>query len=650
MSTPLPPQAGSNRNTINHIPPHRQSQNQAYPIQQQGTQQNLSINQNLQVNSNLNQTIESYKQQLFEKQNEIQQLMRQKTSLEKEKMELQTQNQNLRQVINNNQNVFDKQLEEKQFQLSQIKSDQINYKGMKKTLEEQIEEVNKQRQKEQELHSQEIKSLRERQKTLIEDLQEQRRKYDHLHFYLERNAKQFEFEEEQLKTQIKIKDQELLTLEKQLEKLQAAYNQGSQDTQSNLVAENESLKFKLSEMAAKLNNYTDLERKFNQISQERKDLEVQQIEQKMRVEQERIITKRTIELEDQYNRLNQEVLYLRNREKQLQMENEDYRDKAKKMAETVNETIQQANLWKEKYQIAVSQQSGNQDLNVLRSTIQQKEMVIAQQESMLKNVTSELAVLKNDYSNRPSYVNSNAINVNGTAEVVQLQSENKMLAEMNQKLQDQIVEVQEETRKKSRNTQGGQQFQTTYVNNDPELIEKNTKLEIANRALSETVAELEFRLSRLGEPQPGKLGLPQSQRGSTYVYQTSSAIGGIFLLIVKHFQLTYSQKRSKLCKHNQPSSINIIINSTQQWIYKFIANSQYLNSTRSQYSPNLHLHFQCRWKYIRKLKLILILKYSLLIINNQLLLKFYFVLIFRNLQNLILDFLFLQNHLHLFIF
>ncbi|KAL4499320.1 hypothetical protein ABPG72_006906 [Tetrahymena utriculariae] len=526
MSTPLPPQTGSNRNTINHIPPHRQTQNQAFPIQQAGIQQNLSINQNLQVNSNLNQTIESYKQQLLEKQNEIQQLMRQKTTLEKDKMELQTQNQNLRQIINNNQNVFDKQLEEKQFQLSQIKSDQINYKGMKKTLEEQIEEVNKQRQKEQELHQQEIKSLRERQKTLIEDLQEQRRKYDHLHFYLERNAKQFEFEEEQLKTQIKIKDQELLTLEKQLEKLQTAYNQGSQDTQSNLVAENENLKFKLSEMATKLNNYADLERKFNQISQERKDLEVQQIEQKMRVEQERIITKRTIELEDQYNRLNQEVLFLRNREKQLQIENEDYRNKAKKMAETVNETIQQANLWKEKYQIAVSQQQGNQDLNVLRNTIQQKEMVIAQQESMLKNVTSELAVLKNDYSNRPSYVNSNGINVNGTAEIAQLQNDNKILAEMNSKLQDQIVEVQEETRKKSRNTQGGQQFQSTYVNNDPQLIEKNTKLELANRALSETVAELEFRLSRLGEPQPGKLGLPQSQRGSIYAFQSNSAIAG----------------------------------------------------------------------------------------------------------------------------
>ncbi|KAL4454563.1 hypothetical protein ABPG74_021768 [Tetrahymena malaccensis] len=543
MSTPLPQQTGSNRNTINHIPPHRQTQNQAFPIQQGGTQQNLSINQNLQASNNVNQTIENYKQQLIEKQNEIHQLMRQKTTLEKEKMDLQAQNQNLRQVINNNQNVFDKQLEEKQFQLSQIKSDQINYKGMKKTLEEQIEEVNKQRQREQVQHQEEIKSLRGRQQTLIEDLQEQRRKYDHLHFYLERNAKQFEFEEEQLKTQIKIKDQELLTLEKQLEKLQAAYNQGSQDTQSNLVAENENLKFKLSEMATKLNNYADLERKFNQISQERKDLEVQQIEQKMRVEQERIITKRTIELEDQYNRLNQEVLYLRNREKQLQIENEDYRDKAKKMAETVNETIQQANLWKEKYQIAVSQQSGNQDLNVLRNTIQQKEMVIAQQESMLKNVTSELAVLKNDYSNRPSYVNSNGINGNGTAEVAQLQNDNKMLAEMNQKLQDQIVEVQEETRKKSRNTQGGQQFQSNFVTNDPELIEKNTKLEIANRALSETVAELEFRLSRLGEPQPGKLGLPQSQsqRGSTYVLSNNAGQISSYPNTISQAPLTQSQ-------------------------------------------------------------------------------------------------------------
>lgn len=53
-------------------------------------------------------------------------------------------------------------------------------------------------------------------------------------------------------------------------------------------------------------------------------------------------------------------------------------------------------MWKEKYQIAInsSNGTGNNEAAILRSTIQQKEMIIQQQESMLKNVTNELGVVK----------------------------------------------------------------------------------------------------------------------------------------------------------------------------------------------------------------------------------------------------------------
>lgn len=65
-------------------------------------------------------------------------------------------------------------------------------------------------------------------------------------------------------------------------------------------------------------------------------------------------------------------------------------------------------MWKEKYQLAINSSNSNQDLNALRSTIQQRETVIKQQENYLKNVTQELTVLKNEqYSNRPSVVNNN---------------------------------------------------------------------------------------------------------------------------------------------------------------------------------------------------------------------------------------------------
>lgn len=70
----------------------------------------------------------------------------------------------------------------------------------------------------------------------------------------------------------------------------------------------------------------------------RLETDVQAIEQKLRLDHERIIRQKTIDIENEMNRLNQELQFAKNNENLVINENEKMKEQLKRMAFTLTES------------------------------------------------------------------------------------------------------------------------------------------------------------------------------------------------------------------------------------------------------------------------------------------------------------------------
>lgn len=81
------------------------------------------------------------------------------------------------------------------------------------------------------------------------------------------------------------------------------------DQVSNLVQENENLRQRMSDMAKKISSYGEMERKLQENTAYKLEAETQALEQRLRMEQEKVVRQRTLEIEQSVQRINQDLVF-----------------------------------------------------------------------------------------------------------------------------------------------------------------------------------------------------------------------------------------------------------------------------------------------------------------------------------------------------